>query len=84
MLVALVGIFSGSETLIRSESLLNEVLMKVAKDTIPDVEQRVWCEGCRVRLSPKEERVVLRGKPYHPRCRPKRSAAASKRRTSRS
>ena len=53
--------------------------MKIAKVEIPNAELKVWCERCRVRIAPNEEQTLIRGKVYHPRCRPKLSASGSKR-----
>jgi len=41
--------------------------MKVAKFD-KQVEFRVWCESCCVRVAPNEEREVVGGKTYHPNC----------------
>ena len=42
--------------------------MKVAKPEIKTAEFRVWCEHCRIRVAPHEERTEADGKVYHPRC----------------
>jgi hypothetical protein len=44
-------------------------LLKTAKIEAPAVvEFRIWCESCCIRVAPTEERTVVRGKTYHPRC----------------
>lgn len=48
--------------------------MKVAKVESANVEFRVWCESCCIRVAPTEERTVVRGKIYHPQCYSKLSA----------
>lgn len=32
------------------------------------VDNRIWCEQCRIRIAPNEERTLNRGKVYHQRC----------------
>jgi len=41
--------------------------MKVKVVEAP-VDDRIWCEQCRIRIAPNEERAVNRGKVYHQRC----------------
>ncbi len=42
--------------------------MKAARPEIKVVDFRVWCEHCRIRVAPHEERAEAGGKTYHPRC----------------
>ena len=42
--------------------------MKVAKPETKIKDFRVWCEHCRIRVAPHEERAEAGGKTYHPRC----------------
>lgn len=42
------------------------------------VDHRVWCEECRIRIAPSEERTVNRGKVYHLRCYVKPISASSR------
>ena len=50
--------------------------MKVKTEPVVDI--RVWCEQCRIRIAPSEERTVSRGKVYHLRCSPKPAARSAK------
>lgn len=50
--------------------------MKAKTETVTDI--RVWCEQCRIRIAPSEERAVNRGKIYHLRCSPKSAPRGSK------
>ena len=45
--------------------------MKAKKETVPDI--RVWCEYCRIRISPNEDHVTAGDKAYHKQCFPKRT-----------
>ena len=42
--------------------------MKAKKAEVPTAEFRVWCEECRIRIAPHEERMLQDGKAYHGRC----------------
>ena len=42
--------------------------MKAKKPEVPTAEFRVWCEECRIRIAPHEERALQDGKAYHRRC----------------
>jgi hypothetical protein len=56
-----------------------EVLMKVEKPGIPMTDfVKVWCEYCRIRIDPDEERTRLGGKIYHPHCYSKLFSAMPK------
>ena len=48
-----------------------EVEVKAKKQTPPD--PRVWCQHCRVRISPNEDQVASGDKVYHKHCFSKRS-----------
>ena len=50
--------------------------MKVNVEAPVDI--RVWCEQCRIRIAPNEERTVNREKVYHQRCYSKLVPASSK------
>jgi len=50
--------------------------MKAARIQSTQVEFRVWCEHCRVRVAPTEERTVVRNNTYHPNCYLKMNAKA--------
>jgi hypothetical protein len=39
---------------------------------------KVWCEHCRIRIDPHEERTGVGGKIYHPHCYSKLSSAIPK------
>jgi hypothetical protein len=43
-------------------------MLKTAKVDNPKVEFKVWCGICHIRLASNEERALVRGKTYHPRC----------------
>ena len=49
--------------------------MRVKKTEVPIAEFRVWCEDCCIRIAPHEERTIVSGKSYHPRCYSKLPAA---------
>jgi hypothetical protein len=56
----------------RGQGALNEnqeVLMKVERAGIPITDLiKMWCEYCRIRIDPDEERTRLADKIYHPHC----------------
>ena len=43
-------------------------MLKTAKVDNTKDEFKVWCGICHIRLAPNEERALVRGKTYHPRC----------------
>jgi len=43
-------------------------MLKTAKVDNTKDEFKVWCGICNIRLAPNEERALVRGKTYHPRC----------------
>jgi len=42
--------------------------MKTAKIENANVEHRIWCEKCCIRIAESEERTVIGAKAYHVRC----------------
>ena len=42
--------------------------MKAKTLDVPSAEFRIWCEACRIRIAPQEERTIAGGKIYHPHC----------------
>ena len=42
--------------------------MKKVKDENTNVDPKVWCAKCDIRIAPSEDRTVADGKTYHPRC----------------
>lgn len=53
--------------------------MKIAKAEIPDVNFKVWCDHCSIRIAPNEERIDVREKSYHAHCYSKVAPIHSKR-----
>jgi len=51
--------------------------MKAEKARIPITDFiKVWCELCRIRIDPHEERTEVGGRTYHPDCYSKPFSAA--------
>ena len=42
--------------------------MKIKKVETANVDFRVWCDHCCIRIAPHEERTAVGGKAYHPGC----------------
>jgi hypothetical protein len=52
--------------------------MKAPKLAAEQVEFKVWCERCCIRIAPNEERTFVRGKAYHVNCYSKIQPATAK------
>ena len=52
--------------------------MKAVKVESPEVQFKVWCERCSIRIAPMEERIAVRDKTYHITCHSKLASDRTK------
>jgi hypothetical protein len=53
-------------------------MKKAETVVVATADPRVWCDTCRVRIAPTEERIARDEQYYHLRCRPKPHRATDK------
>jgi len=55
--------------------------MKAEKRESPNLDLKVWCDRCSIRIAPSEERAMVGNKAYHAQCYAKLVPAHSKPKT---